>query len=144
MHAIVLCTKCGRKRITDLNCATSSCPYCGMTEKIERMRILFSHADRNTVRNVFAGADSERYEGLKRKRPANDPDPLSTLMYEYEHTSGLPEKLMVLAAGLTRIRKEFGEADLEYLFPGEGERMMEQMIAADLVIETGYGKFRAV
>jgi RNA polymerase subunit RPABC4/transcription elongation factor Spt4 len=142
MYGIVLCRSCERRRIVDLRTETSQCPYCGKNDKTKGMTVLFSDNDQNIVRNVLNNADSRKYPEPKKKGP--DPDPLSTLVYEYEHTSGTAEKLMVLAAGLTRIKKEFTENDVDELFPGKGEQMLKQMILCDAVIEIRFGFFKAV
>ena len=144
MYGIVLCSQCGRKRIIDLECETSSCPYCNRIDKIEKITVLFSDRSQSVVRKAFSNADSEKYKGSEKKRSKNDPDPMSTLMYRYEHTSGTLEKLSVLAAGLTRIKGDFDEKDVEDLFPGKGEQMIRQMIKGELIIETGYGRFKTV
>ena len=142
MYGVVVCTKCGRKRIADLRTERSACPYCGNNDITDRMSVLFSDKDQNVVRNAFNNADSNKYPDKKKK--GADPDPLSTLVYEYEHTSGTIEKITVLAAGLTKIKKEFTEKDIEELFPGKGEQILKNMISSDTVIETHYGRYRAV
>jgi len=106
------------------------------------MAVLFSDADQNIVRNVLSNADSHKYPEPKKK--GADPDPLSTLVYEYEHTSGTAEKLTVLAKGLTKIKNEFTEDDVDDLFPGKGEQMLKQMILCDAVIEIRFGFFKAL
>jgi len=143
MYGIVICMKCGRKRIADIGCKTSVCPYCSSSSPIYRMTVLFSDEDQSVVRKVFESADSSKYPDPK-KRSVNDPDPLSTLIYEYEHTSGTPEKLALLAAGLTKIYGDFIEDDVETSFPGKGEQMIRMMISLGVVIELGYGRYRAV
>ena len=144
MYGIVLCSQCGKKRIIDLDNETSSCPYCNKTDKIGKMTILFSDKSQSVVRKAFSSADSEKYKGLERKRSENDPDLISTMMYKYEHTSGVLDKLSILAVGLTDIKGDFNEKDVEELFPGKGEQMMRQMISGHLIIELGYGRFKAV
>jgi len=143
MYGIVICSECKRKRIADIGCKTSVCPYCNTSSSVDRMAVLFSDKDQKVVRKVFESADSSKYPE-SRKRSADDPDPLSTLVYEYEHTSGTLEKLTVLAAGLTRINGDFDENDVEASFPGEGEQMIGMMISQGIVIELGYGRYRAV
>ena len=142
MYGIVLCSSCGRKRIADLKCGTSVCPYCGRTDSVNRMTVLFSDISQNTVRKVFSDADSSKYPA-ERKKDKKDPDPLSTIVYGYEHASGIG-KLTVIAKGLTDIKGEFTKNDIEELLPGEGERLLKQMISADIVIEVQCGRYRYV
>ena len=107
------------------------------------MAIIFTDKDQNVVRKAFESADSSKYsepEKVKNK----DPDPLSTLIYEYEHTSGTLEKLTVLADGLTRIYGDFDEDDVDASFQGKGERMIGMMVSHGIVIELGHGRYRSV
>ena len=107
------------------------------------MKILFSAGSQSEVRNALNSIDSKKYPEPKKKASA-DPDPLSTLVYRYEHTSGTAEKLTVLAEGLTLIKDGFTENDVDELFPGEGERIIKMMISADIIIEIKFGTFRIV
>jgi len=143
MYGIVICAKCGRKRIADIGCRTSVCPYCSTSSPVDRMAVLFADKDQSVVRKVFESADSSKYPEA-RKRSGNDPDPLSTLVYEYEHTSGALEKLIVIAAGLTRIYGDFSEDDINASFPGKGERMIRMMVSLGIVIGSGCGRYRSV
>jgi hypothetical protein len=143
MYAIVLCASCKRKRIADLRAGTSQCPYCGVVSRTDGMAVLFSDKSQSVVREVFENADSSNYPEPRKKRE-NDPDPLSTLVYEYEHASGTLEKLTVLADGLDRIKGTFKESDIEELFPGEGKKIVKMMISADIIIEFEYGTFRTI
>ncbi|MCL2142743.1 MAG: hypothetical protein FWH44_00560 [Methanomassiliicoccaceae archaeon] len=143
MYGIVICKKCERKRIADLSAETTACPYCSAVSHIDKMTILFTDADQSAVREVFENIDSSKYPE-PRKKSTNDPDPLSTLVYEYEHTTGNAEKLIVLAEGLTKIKGTFTQDDIEELFPGEGKKMMKMMISGDIIIETEYERYKAV
>lgn len=143
MYGIVLCTSCKRKRIVSLSAERTVCPYCSKADAVGKMTVLFSDRSQSVVRDVFSSADSSKYPE-PRKRSENDHDPVSTLVYRYEHASGTFEKLTVLARGLTDIRNEFTELDVEELFPGKGEQMMKQMISADIVIEIRFGWYKAL
>ena len=125
--------------MADLRNGTSACPYCNAVSDTSKMRVLFSANDQNDVRNALNSMDPSEYP--ERKRRTADPDPLSTLVYVYEHTTGTEEKLTVLAEGLTRIKGHFTEEDVEELFPGEGEKMIKMMISADIIIEIKFGTF---
>jgi len=143
MYGIVLCASCKRKRIADLRSGTSSCPYCNTVSKTGELTVLFSDVSQSVVREVFENADSSMYPA-PRKKNENDPDPLSTLVYGYEHTSGAAERLAFLANGLTRLYGTFKESDVEELFPGEGKKMIKMMISADVIIEVSYGMYKAL
>jgi len=107
------------------------------------MEVVFADKDQSVVRRVFKNIDSSKYPDPK-KRSDVDPDPMSTLIYEYEHTSGELEKLTILAAGLTRIYDDFSEDDVNEHFPGKGERMIRMMVYQGLVVELGSGRYRSV
>jgi len=109
---------------------------------IDKMAVLFRDKDQNAVRNAIGEASSSKYPEQRKK--GDDPDPLSTLVYEYERTSGVVAKLTVLANGLTRIRGEFSEKDVNELFPDDGERLLKQMVSCDIVIELHHGTYKAV
>jgi len=140
MYGIVLCTGCKRKRIADLKKETSQCPYCNVTSRVSQMKILFSDADQNIVRKAFESADPQM---PPKKKRTTDPDPMSTLMYEYEHTAGALEKLIVLARGLDKIKGIIAKSDVEEMFPGKGEKMLAVMTAEGIIIEYGDGTYRA-
>jgi hypothetical protein len=143
MYGIILCPGCGRKRIIDLRNKVSVCPYCNHSSHIEKMTVLFSDKDQSVVRKVFENADASEYPAAK-KRGADDPDPLSTLVFEYEHTSGTLEKLTVLASGLTKIYGEFTEDDVNENFPGDAEQMIRMMISQGIIIESSCGRYKAI
>ncbi|MDR0791364.1 MAG: hypothetical protein LBE47_02365 [Methanomassiliicoccaceae archaeon] len=143
MYGIVVCASCKRKRIVDLGCETSVCPYCDRTNRLCDLAVLFSDGSQSVVREAFNNADSSKYPE-PRKKSGIDHDPVSTLIYRYEHASGTFEKLTVLAEGLTDINGNFTLADVEELFPGEGEHLLKQMMSADIVIEIHHGTFKAI
>ena len=142
MYGIVICAGCKRKRIIDMKNETSVCPYCDASCKTKNTTILFSDISQSVVRNVFNNADASKYPEPRKK--GNDPDPLSTLVYEYERTSGTIEKLTVLANGLTRIKGTFTDADAEELFPGKGKAIIRSMADGGIIIELEYGTYKAI
>jgi hypothetical protein len=107
------------------------------------MTLLFSDKDQSVVRKVFENADSSMYP-IAKERSADDPDPLSTLVFEYEHTSGTLEKLTILASGLTKIYGEFTEDDVSENFPGNSEQMIRVMISQGIIIESSCGRYKAI
>jgi hypothetical protein len=110
------------------------------------MKIIFSDTDQNVVRNAMNSIDSSKYEGIEKKKDPNakDPEPVSTLIYHYEHGEDMLQRLTVLANGLTTMKGTFDERDIDELFPGEGKKMLKMMISADIVINVGYEKFKAI
>ena len=142
MYGIVVCSACGRKRIIDMKNETSVCPYCNASCRTGNTTILFSDKIQSVVRDVFKNADASKYPEPRKK--GDDPDPLSTLVYEYERTSGMPEKLAVLANGLTKMNGTFTCADVEELFPGKGKEMIKSMTDCGIVIEPEHGKYKAI
>ncbi|MCL1984538.1 MAG: hypothetical protein FWG58_03970 [Methanomassiliicoccaceae archaeon] len=127
----------------DLGCETSVCPFCGAACLTRTMTVFFSDKSQSVVRKVFSDADSAKYPE-RRKKSSEDRDPMSTLIYRCENASGVLERLIVLADGLTRIKGQFTVGDVEELFPGEGERMIKMMISGGIIIELGYGEYKAV
>jgi len=144
MYGIVVCGRCGRKRIIDLGTETSSCPYCSAVSKTPELKVLFSDKSQSVVRKAFESADAPKYAEPEKKKNTNDPDPMETLMYRYERAADVHEKLTILAEGLTKIKGSFGEKDINELFPGKGEKFIKMMMSADIIIELGYGKFKAI
>jgi hypothetical protein len=142
MFGIVICASCSRKRIADLAPETSTCPYCGTASRTSELTVAYSNASQDIVRKAFNNIDSSKYRGSDRKN--KDPDPMSTLMYHYEHTSDVRGKLFVLANGLTKLKGSFNEGDIEELFPGKGEKMMKMMMSGEIIIESADGKFKAL
>jgi hypothetical protein len=49
-----------------------------------------------------------------------------------------------LAEGLTVLKGNFDENDIDELFPGNAKKMLKMMISGDIIIELGYGKFKAI
>jgi hypothetical protein len=95
------------------------------------------------VRNALNSEGSSKYPE-PRKKSGVDHDPVSTLIYRYEHASGISERLKVLAEGLTDLKGSFSEDDINELFPGEGEQILELMVSADIVIAIRHGMYKAV
>jgi hypothetical protein len=142
MYGIVVCISCARKRIVDLGSETSLCPYCSTTSRVGELQVLYSNVSQDTVRKALKNIDSSKYREPEKK--GKDPDPMSTLMYHYEHTADTRGKLMVLANGLTKIRGSFDGDDIEELFPGKGEKMIKMMMGGEIIIESGDGKYKAL
>ncbi|MCL2607795.1 MAG: hypothetical protein FWD92_04510 [Methanomassiliicoccaceae archaeon] len=142
MYGITVCAQCQRKRIIDMRNESSVCPYCNTLCKIDRAAILFSDISQSVVRNAFKNADASKYPEPKKK--GSDPDPLSTLIREYERTTGIVEKLTVLANGLTKLNGTFTHADVEDLFPGKATDIIRSMNESGIVFEPEHGRYKAI
>ncbi|MDR0335197.1 MAG: hypothetical protein LBH69_04860 [Methanomassiliicoccaceae archaeon] len=142
MFGIVVCPSCDRKRIADLKDETSSCPYCSATHRIVGSQVLYSNVSQDVVRKTFKNMDSAKYLGPEAR--VKDPDPMSSLMYQYERAGDTRNKYRVLAYGLTKMRGSFNEDDINELFPGKGEKMIRMMIDGELIIESPDGKYVAL
>jgi len=138
MYAAIVCQKCGRNRVIDLDNKTSTCPYCSFKAETKAVKILFRGETANDVRETLvqkAGIVQEK----KVKGP--DPDPMSTLEYNYGKAKGL-DKHTVLAEGLTSIKGTFTISDVRLFEPDKADKMIEQMMNMLIIIEERPGKYR--
>jgi len=138
MYAAIVCPKCGRNRVIDLDNKTSTCPYCNTKAETKAVKILFRGENVNDVREALvqkAGIIPEK----KVKGP--DPDPMSTLEYNYGKAKGL-DKFTVLAEGLTAIKGTFTISDVRLFEPNKADKMLEQMMSMLIIIEERPGKYR--
>ena len=142
MWGVVACTACKRKRIADLSSKDSACPYCGNRDEHRTLAVLHRSRDQADARAAL-GAATGFSGNAEKRRPSPGIDPLSSLIYEYEHTSGLEARLEVLAKGLTGIYGEFTLEDVEKVEPKRAEQMLGKMLADCYVHETRYGRYRA-
>ena len=128
---LFICSTCGRARVVDKETKSSSCPYCGNTERTDKMVFIFECNDQETAREAlgqaagFEGIDPKAERAKKRK--IENADPYSTMIYKYEHTSDLDEKMIVLAKGLTKVKGEFTLEDVQEIV---GEKNAERYVAA--------------
>ncbi|MDO5853072.1 MAG: hypothetical protein Q4Q62_03245 [Thermoplasmata archaeon] len=148
-YGLTVCRLCGRPRIADRSQASSSCPYCGRTDRTVDMGFFFESDDQAAVREALAqatGADGCRpdpAEELARKRRIEEADPMSTLVHQYERTGDIEERMMILSEGLTRIKGEFTLEDAEEVAGPRAEKMLSAMLARGFVYETRPGFYRA-
>ena len=147
MYGISICSSCGRARVIDKSSKSSSCPYCGNTERTDKMVFIFECKDQETAREALgqaAGfeAPSPKDEKAKKKR-IERADPYSTMIYKYEHSTDLDEKMQILAKGLTKIKGTFTVEDVEEIV---GEKYAEKYVASMLercyIYEVGYGRYK--
>lgn len=131
MYGLSICSRCGRARVIDKSSKSSSCPYCGNTERTDKMVFIYECRDQETARKALgeaAGfeAPSAKEERAKKRRIENA-DPYSTMIYKYENATDLDEKMQILAKGLTKVKGTFTIEDLEEIV---GEKHAEKYISA--------------
>jgi hypothetical protein len=131
LYGLSICSKCGRARVIDKSSKSSSCPYCGNTERTDKMVFIFECRDQETAREALGQAAGfekpDPKEDKAKKRRIEKADPYSTMIYRYEHASDLDEKMHILAKDLTKIKGTFTYEDLEEIV---GEKNAERYIAA--------------
>ncbi len=142
MYGVVICNTCQKYRIADLSCLTSECPFCGATSEHRHMHILFEDKDQNVVREALGQLSGFTPE-KKDKRRITDADPLSTLIYKYEHCSDTYEKLNVLVSGLSEIYGTFTIKEIEQIDPKNANKMLNTMLELCLISEFKLGQYRA-
>jgi len=145
---LFICSTCGRARVVDKETKSSSCPYCGNTEKTEKMVFIFECNDQDTAREAlgqaagFEAPDPKTEKAKKRK--IEKADPYSTMIYKYEHASDLDEKMEILAKGLTKSKGTFTLEDVQEIV---GEKNAEKYIAAMMdrcyIAEVRPGKYKS-
>ncbi len=146
---LALCGACGRPRVLNRSNTSSTCPYCGCSERTSRIRIVFESEDPAEVRSALAGATSrDEIEALEqdraeRRRRAEDDDPYSTLVFRYEHSSDMDERMDVMAEGLTRLKGDFTLDDMMEMDPRRAERMLPAMLSRGYIHEVRPGHYRA-
>ncbi|AIZ56767.1 hypothetical protein Mpt1_c08910 [Candidatus Methanoplasma termitum] len=140
-YAIVSCGKCKRQRMIDRSATSSKCPYCSTSAEHKGLAVIFEDKDQNVVRDVLTGMHP--FDVPEKKRSKIDHDPLSTLIYKYEHASDLEEKMELLSKGLTKIYDTFTIADVEKIDEKNAEKMLKAMSERGYVHEVKYGRYRA-
>ena len=141
MYAVVMCPGCRKDRIIQMETESTTCPYCGSRTKTKEIIVRYRNEDPDVVRSVFAQATGFITPNEKKERSReNDPDPLSTLEYDYGKAKGI-DKLTCLAYGLTDIKGTFTLQDVERFEPGKGEDIIKKMINALMVIESRPGEY---
>ncbi len=131
MYGLAICSRCGRARVIDKSSKSSSCPYCGNTERTDKLVFIFECRDQETAREALGQAAGFEMPDPKaekaKKRKIEKADPYSTMIYKYEHSTDLDEKMQILAKGLTKIKGTFTLEDIQEIV---GEKNAEKYIAA--------------
>lgn len=142
MYAVVACNACKRKRVIDLSTRHSKCPYCENQDTNKDLQILYRSEDQSMARAALSQLTGFS-KPPEKKKPSEDTDPLSTLVYRYEHCRDLDMKLEILAEGLTRIYGTFTEENVLEVDPKNGEKMMKKMLVDGFAHEVKYGRYSA-
>ncbi|MDR0309272.1 MAG: hypothetical protein LBH88_00735 [Candidatus Methanoplasma sp.] len=140
-YAIISCGKCKRQRMIDRSSSSSACPYCNNTETHKGIRVIFEDKDQNVVREVLTKVHPFKVQ--EKKRSGTDPDPLSTVVYRYEHCRDLQSRVKLLSRGLTDIYGTFTLEDIEKVDEKNAEKLLKTMLELCLVHEVKYGRYRA-
>ena len=131
MYVLAVCRGCGRGRVVDKSSKSSTCPYCNRSERTDKLHVIFECKDQETAREALgqaAGFEAPNPKDEKaKKRRIEKADPYSTMIYRYEHSTDLDEKMQILAKGLTKIKGTFTIEDVEEIV---GEKNAEKYIAA--------------
>lgn len=131
MYGLAICSSCGRARVIDKSSKSSSCPYCGNTERTDKVVFVYECRTQEKAREALAQASGFEAPDPKdekaKKRKLERADPYSTMIYRYEHTSDLDEKMRILAKGLTKSKGTFTLEDVQEIV---GEKNAERYIAA--------------
>ena len=139
MYAAIVCPACGRNRVINLDDRTTKCPYCSARSETKSVRILIRGETAGAVREALVRRSGVPVEKERVRGP--DPDPMSTLEYNYGKAKGM-DRLTVLAEGLTTIMGTFTVSDVERFEPGKGEKMVGQMMSMLMIIEERPGHYK--
>ena len=143
MYGLAECALCRRPRIIDGSNKESSCPFCGYTENQRKMRVVFASEDQATVRRALGLAMGYIPPDEKaKKRRIEETDPYSTMVFKFEHTSDLEEKLEILAKGLTECKGTFTEDDVEEIVGKNAGRYIGAMMERCLIAEVRPGIYK--
>ena len=147
MYGLAICSSCGKARVIDKSSKSSSCPYCGNTERTDKLVCIYECRTQEQAREALglaAGFEppSPKEEKAKKKR-IEKADPYSTMIYKFEHSTDLDEKMQIIAKDLTKIKGTFTIEDVEEIV---GEKYAEKYVASMLercyIYEVGYGRYK--
>ena len=112
------------------------------------LSIFFECRDQETARRALgqaAGFEApEPKEERAKKRKLEKADPYSTMIYKFEHTSDLEDKLVILAKGLTKSKGTFTLEDVaEIVGDKNAEKYVSAMMDRCYVAEVRPGQYRS-
>lgn len=144
MYGLCLCGVCRKPRIADKSQMTSTCPYCNSSEKTKDLIFYYEHRNQDVVRMALSQATGFVPPDVDdKKERIRKVDPYSSMVYKYEHTSDLDEKMEVLAKGLTEVYGTFTMDDVEAVVGARAEKMVAAMLDRCIISEVRHGRYRA-
>lgn len=144
MYGLCLCGVCRKPRVADKSQATSTCPYCNTSEKTKNLIFYYENRDQDAVRMALSQSTGFVPPDVNEKKERiRNADPYSTMVYRYEHTSDLDEKMEILATGLTEIYGTFTMEDVEAIVGSRAEKMVAAMLDRCMISEVRHGQYRA-
>ena len=147
LYGLSICSRCGRARVIDKSSKSSSCPYCGNTERTDKMVFIYECRAQETARKAWgeaAGceAPSPKEERAK-KRKIEKADPYSTMIYKFENSTDLDEKMQIIAKGLTKIKGTFTIEDVaEIVGDKHAEKYVSAMMDRCYIAEVRPGQYK--
>ncbi len=143
MYGVTQCGVCKRPRIVDKSKSKSTCPYCGCVQKTRDLMCYFKSADQDAVREALAQATGYILSDvMKNRQRMAEADPYSTMVYRYEHSSDLEDKMVILAEGLTAIKGTFTLDDVQKVIGDRAEKMVAAMLDRCIIFEVRVGVYR--
>lgn len=143
MYGLTICGVCRRPRVADKSYSTSTCPYCNVSERTKNLIFFYESSDINDVRRALSEATGfEAPDNSAKKKRIEESDPYSTMIYKFEHTSDLDEKLEILAEGLTSIKGTFTLEDIEEIVGGRAEKFVSAMLDRCIIAEIKPGIYK--
>lgn len=104
----------------------------------------FESADQETVRAALDQATGfTAPDTSEKRRRISHADPHSTMVYRYEHSRDLEERMEILAEGLTSIKGTFTLEDVREIDERNAEKLLEAMLDRCIVAEVRPGVYRA-
>ncbi|MBQ8180228.1 MAG: hypothetical protein IJ026_07325 [Candidatus Methanomethylophilaceae archaeon] len=104
----------------------------------------FESADQETVRAALDQATGfTAPDTSEKRRRISHADPYSTMVYRYEHSRDLEERMEILAEGLTSIKGTFTLEDVREIDERNAEKLLEAMLDRCIVAEVRPGVYRA-
>jgi hypothetical protein len=127
--------------MVDRSSSSSKCPYCGNREEHKKLKIIFEDKDQSKVREALT--QMHPFDIPEKKKQGADPDPLSTIIYRYENSRTLHEKMVLVSKGLTEIRGTFTLEDIKMIDEKNAEKLLSAMLEHCHVHEVSYGRYKA-
>jgi len=148
MYGLTICGQCGRARVVDKSSKSSSCPYCGLSSRTDKISFFFECRDQETARQALGQAAGfempDPKEERAKKRKLEKTDPYSTMIYKYEHAADLDDKLVILSKGLTKSKGTFTLEDVaEIVGDKNAEKYVSAMMDRCYIAEVRPGQYRS-